>query len=122
MNERILVVDDEPEIVRVLRGYLEQANYTVLTASSGPEALRRARTEAPDLILLDVMLPGMDGIDVAYVLRNHESTKGSPIIFVTAIFSRRQVGASEYQIGENCFLFKPITFNQVLREIGAKLG
>ena len=81
MNERILVVDDEPEIVRVLRGYLEQANYTVLTAYSGPEALRRARTESPDLILLDVMLPGMDGIDVCRTLRQ---TSSVPIIMVTA--------------------------------------
>lgn len=117
MNERILVVDDEPEIVRVLRGYLEQANYTVLTASSGPEALRRARTEAPDLILLDVMLPGMDGIDVCRSIRQ---TSNVPIIMVTARVEEtdRVLGL---ELGADDYITKPFSPREVVARVRAVL-
>src|SRR5438105_933052 len=61
----ILVVDDEPRIVQLVRDYLEHGGFTVLTASSGPAALRTARTGRPDLVVLDLGLPGLDGLDVA---------------------------------------------------------
>jgi len=117
MNERILVVDDEPEIVRVLRGYLEQANYTVLTASSGPEALRRARTESPDLILLDVMLPGMDGIDVCHSIRQ---TSNVPIIMVTARVEEtdRVLGL---ELGADDYVTKPFSPREVVARVRAVL-
>ncbi|MGI6368764.1 MAG: response regulator transcription factor [Anaerolineae bacterium] len=117
MNERILIVDDEPEIVRVLRGYLERANYTVLTASSGPEALRRARTEAPDLILLDVMLPGMDGIDVCRTLRQSSNV---PIIMVTARVEEtdRILGL---ELGADDYVTKPFSPREVVARVRALL-
>lgn len=117
MNEKILVVDDEPEIVRVLRGYLEQANYTVLSAYSGPEALRRARTESPDLILLDVMLPGMDGIDVCRTLRQSSSV---PIIMLTARVEEtdRVLGL---ELGADDYVTKPFSPREVVARVRAVL-
>ena len=117
MNEKILVVDDEPEIVRVLRGYLEQANYTVLTAFSGPEALRRARTEGPDLILLDVMLPGMDGIDVCRTLRQSSDV---PIIMLTARVEEtdRVLGL---ELGADDYVTKPFSPREVVARVRAVL-
>jgi DNA-binding response OmpR family regulator len=110
MSEKILVVDDEPEIVRVLRGYLEQANYTVLTAYSGPEGLRRARTETPDLVLLDVMLPGMDGIDVCRTLRQSSDV---PIIMLTARVEEtdRVLGL---ELGADDYVTKPFSPREVV--------
>src|SRR5256884_9072310 len=77
----ILVVDDEPRIVQLVRDYLEHGGFTVLTASSGPAALRTARTGRPDLVVLDLGLPGLDGLDVARSLRREGEV---PIIMLTA--------------------------------------
>src|SRR6195256_2012946 len=77
----ILVVDDEPRIVQLVRDYLEHGGFTVLVASDGPSALRSARTGRPDLIVLDLGLPGLDGLDVARALRREGEV---PIIMLTA--------------------------------------
>src|SRR5207245_6154373 len=77
----ILVVDDEPRIVQLVRDYLEHGGFTVLTASDGPAALRTARTSRPDLVVLDLGLPGLDGLDVARSLRRDGQL---PIIMLTA--------------------------------------
>src|SRR5437588_10724641 len=77
----VLVVDDEPQIVQLVRDYLEHGGFTVLTAADGSAALRTASTQRPDLIILDLGLPGMDGLDVTRSLRR----KGEvPIIMLTA--------------------------------------
>jgi len=78
---RILVVDDEPKIVRLVVDYLRAAGFTVVTAGSGDEALMRARTDAPDLVVLDLGLPGLDGLDVTRALRRSGEL---PIIMLTA--------------------------------------
>jgi len=77
----ILVVDDEPRIVDLARDYLEHAGFAVLTATDGPSALRAARTRKPDVLVLDLGLPGMDGLDVARELRRESSI---PIVMLTA--------------------------------------
>ena len=66
---KILVVDDEPSIANNVRAYLEREGFTVLTADDGPSALKAARTFRPDLVVLDIMLPGMDGLEVLERLR-----------------------------------------------------
>jgi DNA-binding response OmpR family regulator len=81
MSKRILIVDDEPKIVRVLRGYLEAAGFQVITAYDGMEALAAFRSETPDLIVLDLMLPEVDGLDVARAIRRESDV---PIIMLTA--------------------------------------
>jgi len=117
MNERILIVDDDPEIVRVLRGYLEQAGYRVLTAYDGAEGLRRARQEAPDLVILDLMLPGMDGIDVCRALRQ---TSDVPIIMVTARVEEtdRVLGL---ELGADDYVTKPFSPREVVARVRAVL-
>lgn len=84
MKERILIVDDEPHIRRILTFLLQQRGYETLTAADGVEALDVARTELPDLILLDLMMPRMDGFEVCGKLREEFSTSQIPVIMVTA--------------------------------------
>src|SRR5206468_9898428 len=95
----ILVVDDEPRIVQLVRDYLEHGGFTVLTAASGPAALRTARTGRPDLVVLDLSMPGLDGLDVARSLRREGEV---PIIMLPARPEEpaklvgRELGADDY--------------------------
>jgi len=83
MPNTLLIIEDEPELVRVLRSYLEQAGYHVLTALRGDTGLTTWEDKHPDLVILDLNLPGMDGLDVARHIRQHE-TRRTPIIMLTA--------------------------------------
>src|SRR2546428_572940 len=80
----ILLVDDEPGIVAIARDYLDRAGFRVITAGDGMAAVRLARSERPSLLVLDLMLPGMDGLDVARALREDPATHMLPIIMLTA--------------------------------------
>jgi two-component system alkaline phosphatase synthesis response regulator PhoP len=82
--QKILVVDDEPDILELLSFNLKAEGYDVITATTGPEALRRARDILPDLIVLDLMLPELDGIAVCEILHRLPSTAMIPIIMLTA--------------------------------------
>ncbi|NTV64443.1 MAG: response regulator, partial [Oscillochloris sp.] len=84
MSRTILVVDDEPGIVQIARDYLDRAGFRVITAGDGPSALRLARSERPSLLVLDLMLPGSDGLDVTRALRQDPATRKLPIIMLTA--------------------------------------
>ncbi len=105
MPQTILVVDDEPQLVRALRGYLEQAGYRVATAGDGPAALAQYKHEKPDLVLLDLNLPGLDGLEVARRLRTLAEV---PIIMVTARVEEtdRLVGL---ELGADDYITKPFS-------------
>jgi DNA-binding response OmpR family regulator len=83
MPPTLLIIEDEPELVRVLRSYLEQAGFSVLTALRGDTGLTTWEDKHPDLVILDLNLPGMDGLDVARRIR-HKETRRTPIIMLTA--------------------------------------
>src|SRR5438128_75055 len=81
---KILVVDDEAVLVDTIAYNLEQAGYRVITAADGASALEAARSEAPDLVILDIMLPEMDGLEVCRLLRREKNTETTPILMLTA--------------------------------------
>src|SRR5690606_17182432 len=83
-GERILVVDDEPDIVALVAYHLVKAGYRVSTASTGPDAVAQARQERPAVVILDLMLPGMSGFEVLEQLRGEESTKDVAVLMLTA--------------------------------------
>jgi two-component system alkaline phosphatase synthesis response regulator PhoP len=114
---RILVVDDEPKIVRLVRDYLEHAGFGVIVARDGREALMRARTEGPDLVILDLGLPGLDGLDVTRSLR-HESAV--PLIMLTARDSEtdRVLGL---ELGADDYLTKPFSPRELVARVRAVL-
>ena len=84
MSTRILVVDDEPDAIELIRFNLKASGYDVITAEDGEEALSKARKFSPDLILLDVMLPEVDGLEVCKILRRDPATSSLPVIMLTA--------------------------------------
>lgn len=81
--KRILTIDDDPNVIKILEKWLHNAGYEVLAALNGSEGLSRARAEIPDLILSDMMLPDINGVDIAKKLRADPATQGIPVIFMT---------------------------------------
>ena len=117
MNELILVVDDEPKIVKLARDYLEKAGFQVLTAGDGQTALAMARTEKPDLIVLDLMLPGMDGLDVCRAIRRESDV---PIVMLTArVEETDQVTGLE--LGADDYITKPFSPRALVARVRAVL-
>jgi two-component system, OmpR family, alkaline phosphatase synthesis response regulator PhoP len=114
---RILVVDDEPKIVRLVRDYLEHGGFDVLVARDGREALMRARTERPDLVVLDLGLPGLDGLDVTRALRRDTSV---PLIMLTARDSETDKVLG-LELGADDYLTKPFSPRELVARIRAVL-
>lgn len=101
-NERILIVDDEEDVLELVQYNLEQSGYHVETATSGEQALTYSKKKTPDLIILDLMLPGIDGLEVCKQLKSDVKTEGVPIIMLTAkgeeadIVTGLELGADDY--------------------------
>jgi len=117
MTQRILVVDDEPAVTDLLAYNLRKAHYEVMVAAEGREALRLARQTSPDLILLDLMIPEIDGLDVCRELRK---TSGVPIIMITARGEEidRVVGL---ELGADDYVAKPFSVRELMARIKAVL-
>lgn len=113
MTQKILVVDDEAEIVRLVRAYLERAGFAVVTASEGRQALAVFRHERPNLVVLDLNLPGMDGLDVCRALRRDSDV---PIIMLTARLEEtdRLVGL---ELGADDYIVKPFSPREVVARV-----
>lgn len=117
MSARILVVDDEPPIVDMLAYNLERANFEVVVARDGEEALAKARQEQPDLIILDLMLPRLDGLEVCRALRRERDV---PIIMLTARDSEvdRVVGL---ELGADDYVVKPFSVRELMARVKSVL-
>ena len=117
MPAKILVVDDEPAIVEVLVYNLQRASYKVVVARDGREALDKARVEAPDLVILDLMLPLLDGLEVCRALRRERDV---PIIMLTARDSEvdRVVGL---ELGADDYVVKPFSVRELMARVGSVL-
>lgn len=120
VGQRILVVDDEPDITALVAYHLAKASYRVTTAANGRDALRAAREERPDLIVLDLMLPGLSGYDVLAELRRQDETKDIGVIVLTARKDEpdRIKGLS---LGADDYLPKPFSPHELVLRVGAVL-
>jgi DNA-binding response OmpR family regulator len=114
---RVLIVDDEPKIVRLVSDYLGAAGFEVLSAGSGEEALMRVRTERPDLVVLDLGLPGLDGLDVTRTLRRDGEL---PVIMLTARDDEtdRIIGL---ELGADDYVTKPFSPRELVARVRAVL-
>jgi DNA-binding response OmpR family regulator len=119
-RSKILIVDDEPFNVDYLEQALADLGYETVSASNGQEALEKVATEAPDLILLDVMMPVMDGFTVCRILKDHEVTRLIPIVIMTALDARED-RIKGIQAGADDFLTKPVHEEELLARIATAL-
>jgi DNA-binding response OmpR family regulator len=106
-RKKILVVDDDPIVLRAVSLPLQKRGYYVATAESGEEAVDWLAEEAPDLVILDVIMPGLDGHGVCRILRANPATSHTPVIFLTARRGRDDMAAA-HEAGSDLYLIKPV--------------
>ncbi|MBI5784774.1 MAG: response regulator [Rhodocyclales bacterium] len=116
----VLIVDDLPENLSMLHDALDEAGYKVLVATNGESALARARQALPDVILLDAVMPGIDGFEVARRLKADFSTQHIPIVFMTGLTETEHVLAA-FEAGSSDYVTKPVRPPEVLARIAAHL-
>jgi CheY-like chemotaxis protein len=120
-RKKILLVDDSNTALMIERMLLNKASYDVITARDGHEGVQRALSERPDLILMDVVMPTMTGLQACRVLRSHDSTRETPIILVTTRGERETVEEG-YASGCNDYVTKPINGLELLSKLRDQLG
>lgn len=118
---KILIVDDVVSNVLLLKVLLKNEKFKTVTASDGLEAIQQAEKELPDLILLDVMMPQMDGFETAMHLKNNPATAGIPIIFLTALNSTQDI-VKGFQAGANDFITKPFNKEELLVRVNHQIS
>jgi DNA-binding response OmpR family regulator len=112
-SAKILVIDDEPEITDIIETFLENAGYEVKSENSSVIGIERAKTFLPDLVLLDIMMPFMDGYEVCMELKKNEETSKIPVIFLTGKDARSDEGKS-FKVGGDMFIKKPFSCERLL--------
>jgi len=113
MQKRILAADDEPHILRLIQINLERNGYQVELANDGKQALERVAANLPDLIVLDVMMPYMDGFEVLKTLKRDQNTRSIPVIMLTAKASDQDVFMG-WSSGVECYLTKPFNPHELV--------
>ena len=119
-SQRVLVVDDEPDITALVAYHLAKAGYRVATATNGRDALQAAREERPDLVVLDLMLPGLSGYEVLVDLRRRDETKDVGVILLTARRDERD-RIKGLSLGADDYLAKPFSPQELVLRVGAVL-
>jgi len=120
MSKKILVIEDDPSTLRLIKYTLQQEGYQVLIAPNGLEGLRKAKNEEPDLIILDVLLPGIDGYEICHRLRAEPQTAQLPILMVSG--KAREIDkATGLKMGADDYIIKPWHRPELLTKIAVML-
>ena len=121
MGKKILIIEDDPATQRLVNYSLKQEGYQIITASNGLEGIRKALGELPDLIILDVMLPGMDGFEICYRLRSEPSTANLPILMFSAKAQEIDKDTG-IKVGADDYLTKPSAPADIVNHVGRLLA
>ena len=116
MPKRVLVVDDHPSTVRLIQNALEQEGFSVITATNGAECLIAVHQDSPDVVILDVIMPVMDGLQTLRVIRENEATKTLPVIVLSVRDSDQDV-LDGWRIGADLYLTKPFKLDDLLAAV-----
>ncbi|PIU84173.1 MAG: hypothetical protein COS68_00150 [Elusimicrobia bacterium CG06_land_8_20_14_3_00_38_11] len=117
MNKKILIVDDEPAILRILGDVLTDEGYNVIAATDGETGIEKAKEFNPVLIILDVMLPGINGFEVCKLLKENEQTKKISIIILTGISTLVEHKQKALQLGADDYITKPFDMSDLLNRV-----
>ena len=122
MAKKIMIVDDEESLIQLLTAILESANYEVVSASNGEECLDKLKTYKPDLILLDMMMPGMSGREVCEKIRGDPKTKGLKVAFLTVARFSETGKVVLKKMGVLDYITKPFDNDDLLRRVKKMVG
>jgi CheY-like chemotaxis protein len=114
--KKILVVDDDKVLLKMLTKSLTNAGYTVAQVANGKDAVSICKDWRPDLIILDIMMPGMDGMEAARLINSNQVTQGIPIIFLSSLVSKQEEKRSAPKWGSS-YMAKPYSQEELLQEI-----
>ena len=117
MGKKILIVEDEKDIILVLRNALEKNGYEVIDANDGEQALEKVSSEKPDLVILDIMIPKLDGISVNLRLKDNPSTKGLPVIVITGKSHMEELLKIKNELSVAAYLEKPFSVAMLIEKI-----
>jgi two-component system sensor histidine kinase/response regulator len=120
MAKKIMAVDDENDVLLVIKTALQGEGFKVVTASSGPEALEKIPVEQPDLVILDIMMPGMSGFEVLEKLKADGATARIPVIMLTGLSERGKIREA-LASGTDYYIVKPFEFEELLTRVNAAL-
>ena len=125
MKKKILLVDDDPDMLAIFESILVGAGYKVITALSGKEAIKIAEKEQPNLIVLDIKMPDMDGVMTTDLLKDLEATRKIPIVYLSSLVRKEQVEEGHVQgskIGNIHFIPKSAETEEILKVIAEKIS
>ena len=117
MTKKILIVDDEPMILKQLEQRLVTEGYEIVKATNGDEAVQKALESRPDLVIMDILMPGMDGLEAVTSLRQHRETKDTPVIFLTALQRREDEVKQGHKVGKELIFAKPFDGKELVENI-----
>jgi len=120
--KKVLIVDDEEDVLLMLGKRLTASGYSVITATNGKDAIALAKSQHPDIIVLDIIMPEMDGGEVMAELKEHPSTRSIPVILLTALFSKAEEEKYGSMAGGNITLAKPLDAEKLLEQMKKLLG
>jgi CheY-like chemotaxis protein len=120
--KKVLIVDDEIDILQMLGKRLTASGYSAIKATNGKDAIALAKSQHPDIIILDIIMPGMDGGQVAAELKEHPSTRNIPVILLTAILSKAEEEKYDSMVGGHITLAKPLDAEKLLDQMNKLLG
>ncbi len=118
---KIMVVEDDPTTIILLKFLLEEKKYEVAVKKNGKEAVDSVKSEVPDLILMDVMMPEMDGIEATKIIKEDPDTSSIPIIILSALSQEMEV-MKGLQAGADAYMVKPFDLNNLLKQIEEKIS
>lgn len=121
MAAKILAVDDESDVLLIVKTGLQSEGFDVVTATNGPDALQMVRQEKPDLVVLDVMMPGMDGFEVLREIKADDATCATPVIMLTGLSERQKIQEALVS-GTDYYVVKPFDFLDLIQKVRTALN
>ena len=115
--KKVLIVDDEEDVLQMLGKRLTASGYSVITATNGTDAIALAKSQHPDIIILDIIMPGMEGGEVAAELKEHPLTRSIPVILLTAMLSKTEEEKHGSMDGGHIALAKPLDIEKLLDQM-----
>jgi|APSaa5957512622_1039677.scaffolds.fasta_scaffold70783_2 CheY-like chemotaxis protein len=114
VDGNILIIDDEPDLLEVMRGRLESEGYEVITSSDGSNGIEKAKSHLPDLIIIDVMMPGIDGFEVLEKIKEYDETKRIPVLIFSSGSEEEVLAKKALSLGAAGYIVKPFKTDALL--------